>query len=226
MDADVEFFWDPVCPFAWLTSRWLAQVAETRDLTVDWRFICLRILNEQRDYDAEFPPGYIGFHTSGLHLLRAAAAARAAEGPDAMGPLYTAMGSAIWERESIEGGMEGAMGAVGREEFAADALEGAGLDRSFARAVHDASHDAILRHETAEALSRTGDDVGTPIITLDPPSGPSFFGPVISRLPASLEESLRLWDAITTLARFGPFSELKRSLRELPDLPLVRAVSG
>ena len=225
MDADVEFFWDPVCPFAWLTSRWLVQVAEARDLSIDWRFICLRFINEHRDYDAEFPPGYIDFHTSGLHLLRVAAAVRASEGAPAMGPLYGAMGSLIWDRTEVEGGLEGAMGSVGLEAFAADALRAVGLDPAFAAAVRDDGHDPVLRAESAEALSRTGDDVGTPIITIDPPDGASFFGPVISRLPDSLDESLALWDAVGTLVRFGPFAELKRSLRELPDLALLRALS-
>lgn len=226
MDADVEFFWDPVCPFAWLTSRWLVDVAEARSLTVDWRFICLRILNEHRDYDTEFPPGYTGFHTAGRSLLRVAAAVRDAEGPEAMGDVYTAMGSAIWNRTEVEGGMQGAMGGVGDEDFAAAALATTGLDPAFAAAVHDAGHDAVLRSETDEALSRTGDDVGTPIITITGGAGVSFFGPVISRVPDDLDESLRLWDAVVTLAGFGPFTELKRSMRELPDLPLVHAATG
>ena len=68
--ADVEFFWDPVCPWAWLTSRWVAEVARQRDLTVDWRFICLKLVNAAKDYERDFPEGYIGVHTSGQKLLR------------------------------------------------------------------------------------------------------------------------------------------------------------
>ena len=91
--ADVEFFWDPVCPFAWQTSRWLRRVADLRDLTVDWRFINLSILNEERDYDAEFPEGYRESHDRGRRMLRVAAAIRAAEGRDAMDGLYPGLRS-------------------------------------------------------------------------------------------------------------------------------------
>ena len=87
--ADVEFFWDPMCPWAWLTSRWVAEVARQRDLTVDWRFISLKLLNAGRDYGADFPDGYVAGHTSGLKLLRVAAAVREAEGRGRMGELYT-----------------------------------------------------------------------------------------------------------------------------------------
>ncbi|HJP23995.1 MAG TPA: hypothetical protein QGG16_01570, partial [Acidimicrobiales bacterium] len=77
---DLEFFWDPVCPFAWQTSRWLRRVADLRGLTVEWRFINLSILNEERDYDTEFPEGYRESHDRGRRMLRVAASVRAAEG--------------------------------------------------------------------------------------------------------------------------------------------------
>jgi hypothetical protein len=70
---DIEFFWDPVCPFAWITSRWVELVAAQRDYQVDWRFISLRILNKHKDYASEFPPGYEHGHTAGLRMLRVAA---------------------------------------------------------------------------------------------------------------------------------------------------------
>ena len=77
--ADVEFFWDPMCPWAWITSRWVAEVARQSDYTVNWRFICLRLLNEHKDYGKDFPEGYIGGHGTGQKLLRVAAAIREAE---------------------------------------------------------------------------------------------------------------------------------------------------
>ena len=95
---DVEFFWDPVCPWAWLTSRWVVEVAGQRDLRVDWRFISLRLLNADKDYERDFAPGYVAGHTSGLKLLRVAAAVRAGEGRDAMGDLYTRFGGDIHVR--------------------------------------------------------------------------------------------------------------------------------
>ena len=95
---DVEFFWDPVCPWAWLTSRWVAEVAKLRDLDVDWRFISLRLLNKDRNYETDFPEGYPAVHGSGLKLLRVAAAVRAAEGRARMGELYTRFGGDIHVR--------------------------------------------------------------------------------------------------------------------------------
>ncbi|MSX80928.1 MAG: hypothetical protein F2737_11975, partial [Actinobacteria bacterium] len=92
---DVEFFWDPVCPWAWLTSRWVAEVAALRGLRVDWRFISLRLLNKDKDYERDFPAGYVAGHTSGLKLLRVAAAIRQAGDRDRMGALYTQFGGDI-----------------------------------------------------------------------------------------------------------------------------------
>ena len=213
--ADVEFFWDPICPFAWITSRWVTTVAEERDLSVEWRFICLRLLNEGRDYD-EFPDGYSELHTNGLRMLRVASAARQEHGSDAMGPLYTAYGESIWNRQPGEG-----MRGVGSPEHLRAALETAGRPEDLAAASEDASHDAGLRTETEEALARTGDDVGTPIITFQPPDGVSFFGPVISRVPETPARACELWDAVLELASWPGFAEIKRSARETPQLPLL-----
>jgi hypothetical protein len=97
-------------------------------------------------------------------------------------------------------------------------LEDVGLPVSLAEALDDPSWDAVIQAETDEALSLTGRDVGTPILHVDPPHGVAFFGPVISRRPSD-EEAVELWDHVLGLARFGGFAELKRSLRERPQLP-------
>jgi hypothetical protein len=81
-DADIRFYFDPVCPFAWMTSKWVRMVAAQRDYTVDWRFISLRLINSGIDYDSHFPTGYEEGHASGLRLLRVAARVRAEHGPD------------------------------------------------------------------------------------------------------------------------------------------------
>ena len=96
-DADIRFYFDPVCPFAWITSKWVRMVAAQRDYTVDWRFISLRMINSQIDYDSHFPAGYEEGHTSGLRLLRVAARARAEHGRAAVGPLYEAVSSEIFD---------------------------------------------------------------------------------------------------------------------------------
>ena len=86
--ADIEFFFDPVCPFAWITSRWIEKVASQTDLHVDWRFISLRILNKDKNYATDFPPEYEHGHTAGLRMLRVCAAVREDLGIDPIGPLY------------------------------------------------------------------------------------------------------------------------------------------
>jgi 2-hydroxychromene-2-carboxylate isomerase len=207
--ADLEFFWDPVCPWAWITSRWVEEVADQRQLDVDWRFICLRILNEEKDYGKDFPPGYVEGHGSGLKLLRVAAAVREAKGREAMGDLYTQFGRALHvdrRRPEIVDNYE-----AGFPDF----LRSCGLSDELAAAANEDRWDDVLRAETAEALSRTGKDVGTPILTFQPPDGPSFFGPVLSRVPRG-PEALEIWDAVYRLATTPGMSELKRSVREKP----------
>jgi 2-hydroxychromene-2-carboxylate isomerase len=217
---DLEFFWDPVCPFAWITSRWLEKVAAQRGYNVDWRFIALRLLNKEKDYATEFPPDYERGHTAGLRMLRVAAKVRAELGREHMGPLYQGYGHAYFDQPKGSG-MRRRLGTV---EHISQILEAVGLPPAFASAADDESWDAEIDAETELALSRTGRDVGTPIITFDPPDGLSFFGPVISRIPSD-EEAVKLWDAVITLTRFPGFAEIKRSLREVPQLRILGGLS-
>lgn len=219
MTADLHFYFDPVCPFAWMTSKWVRMVAAQRGCTVDWRFISLRQVNAHVDYDAHFPPEYEAGHTAGLRLLRVAAATRASRGQAAVGGLYAALGARIFDSEPLPGGVdEHGVDHRGTSSFLLPVLADAGLPSSLAHALDDESFDAEIRAETDEALSLTGKDVGTPIIHVDPPDGVAFFGPVISRLPSE-SDAVALWDHVLGLARFPGFAELKRSLRELPQLP-------
>jgi hypothetical protein len=214
-DADINFYFDPLCPFAWMTSKWVRLVTAQRDYTVDWRFISLRLLNADVDYDSRFPAGYEAGHTAGLRLLRVAARTRAEHGRQAVGPLYEAIGTQAFDSASAP-----ALGPEerGSREFTEPLLEQAGLPAGLASALDDASWDGELRAETDEALALTGKDVGTPIIHFGPPRGTAFFGPVISRLPSD-QEATRLWDHVVGLASFPGFAELKRSLRERPWFP-------
>jgi hypothetical protein len=223
-DADIHFYFDPVCPFAWLTSSWVRNVMAQRDYTADWRFISLRLVNAGIDYEAQFPPEYEAGHTAGLRLLRVAARARAEHGRDAVGPLYAAMGARIFDTERPP--EPGAAGDVrGTRAFVEPVLADAGLDSTLADALDDATRDSVIQAETDEALSLTGRDVGTPIIHFQPPTGVAFFGPVISRLPSD-EDAGRLWDHVVGLAGFPGFAELKRSLRERPQLRALGVDGG
>ena len=217
-DADIRFYFDPVCPFAWMTSKWVRKVAERRDYRVDWRFISLRLLNSHIDYDAHFPPEYEAGHTAGLRLLRMAARTREEHGREAMAPLYAALGRQIFDRERDRTRDEKAVRERrGTREFVAPVLSELGLPPALADALDDPAWDAVVQAETDEALGLTGKDVGTPILHFEPPEGVAFFGPVISRLPDD-EQALELWDHVIGLASFPGFAELKRSLRERPQL--------
>jgi 2-hydroxychromene-2-carboxylate isomerase len=219
VDADIHFYFDPVCPFAWMTSKWVRKVQAQRDYRVDWRFISLRLLNAHIDYDEHFPPGYEAGHRAGLRLLRMAARIRAEYGRDAVGSLYAALGAQIFDREPQEAGADDA--AVrevrGTREFVEPVLTRVGLPAALADALDDPGWDAEVQAETDEALALTGTDVGTPILHFEPPDGVAFFGPVISRLPSD-EQAAQLWDHVIALARFPGFAELKRSLREQVQL--------
>ncbi|MGH3219574.1 MAG: disulfide bond formation protein DsbA [Streptosporangiaceae bacterium] len=213
-NADINFYFDPLCPFAWMTSKWVRKVAAQRDYTVDWRFISLRMLNASVDYDSHFPADYEAGHTAGLRLLRVAARTRAEHGRRAVGPLYEAIGTQAFDSAAAP-----TLGPEerGSHEFVEPLLEQAGLPAALAEALDDASWDGELRAETDEALALTGEDVGTPIIHFGPPAGSAFFGPVISRLPSD-QDAIRLWDHVVGIASFPGFAELKRSLRERPQL--------
>ena len=206
--ADVEFFWDPVCPWAWITSRWVTNVCEERPLDVDWKFICLRIVNEDKDYEKDFRPGYERGHTRGLELLRAAAAVREHAGREAMHPLYTAYGRVIH--------LEKNAAAFDDPATLEGVLKELGHPVELAAAAYTNEHDAVVRAETAEALDRCGGNIGTPVLTFSPPDGPSFFGPVINKAPKGAA-AVELWDAVLALGTNPNFSELKRSLRGRPD---------
>jgi 2-hydroxychromene-2-carboxylate isomerase len=215
-EADLHFWFDPVCPFAWLTSKWVRSVAAQRDYVVEWRLISLRLLNRHVDYAAQFPPEYEAGHTAGLRLLRVAAAARAAHGPAVLDPLYAALGRHVFEDPAGQPAPERATGP----EFVGQVLAEAGLPADLAPAVDDATWDEVVQAETDEALRLTGRDVGTPILHFRPPDGTAFFGPVISRLPSDAD-AVTLWDHVVGLAGFPGFAELKRSLRERPQLPAL-----
>lgn len=226
MTRRVEFFFDPVCPFCWQTSKWFRQVSRLADVEPAWRFISLAILNED-DASEDHAAG----HAVGRSLLRVAAAAREAHGDEVVGPLYEEMGTRIWERP-----VDVDDDATDDEKWAAatahqqgvvdelpDILETVGLPTELATARDDDRFDAELRASTDEAMERTGGNVGTPILSFDPPDGPAFFGPVISSTPTD-DEAVELWEAVTTLARWPSFAELKRSLREPIDNELRRSM--
>jgi hypothetical protein len=210
--ADLDFFFDPVCPWAWITSRWVSEVQQLRSYDVQWKFISLKFLNEDKMDYSKMPDGYKDVHAAGTNGLRVAARARAEQGNEACGAVYTALGTSLHKNQE-------------REKFVADPvahiaslLTAAGLPAVWAESALDDSFDALIRTETELALERTGKDVGTPILTFHPGGAKeaSFFGPVISTIPRG-EEAMKLWDAIETIATASGMAELKRSRRARPS---------
>lgn len=207
--ADVDFFWDPVCPWAWITSRWVTNVQAEIGIDVDWRFISLKLLNEEKGYPPELVERYTQTHGLGYQLLNVAAAVRAATGSARLGDLYTAFGSRIHvERDAASLREVAGIAAV---------LGSLDLDPAFAEASRSHPHAGDVRADTELALERAGRDVGTPVLTFGPPDGHSFFGPVIARAPTGTD-AVRLWETVTTLAAFPGFAELKRSIRSTPEV--------
>ena len=217
-DRTIEFFWDPVCPFAWLASRWIEEVRAETGLTVDWRFISLRLINKDKDYDTHFPPGYEFGHTAGLRMLRVAARIRHELGRDALGSVVTAYGESYFDKPKGSGMRD----RLSTPDHLVEVLTTAGINTEYASAADDTSWDEMIDAEGEMALSRTGRDVGTPIISFGD-NGLSFFGPVISRIPRGAD-AVKLWESVTTLAAFPGFAEMKRSLRETPQLNILGGI--
>ena len=207
MSADLEFYFDPVCPWAWITSRWVTNVQQLRNYEVSWKFISLRMVNAERGYANN--SRYEAIHNAGMQGLRVASAARSVQGNAGVAAFYTALGTAI-HRDGRRDLLESP------HAFLSEIAVSASLPKTIADAYTEDAHDEVIRFETEAALSRTGKDVGTPILTFNPKSAQeaSLFGPVISQAPHG-DEALRLWDAVQTIAELG-VAEIKRSLRSAP----------
>ena len=218
--SSIEFFFDPMCPFAWVTSRWVQEVRTQREVDVAWRFISLDVVNAKkfvadeeavaRGEEPSLPPEYRSISVLGHRLLRVAAALRDAEGNGAVEDFYTSVGTRLHN----EGLSREVWKGADLDEVFDTLVTVAGVSPEVRRDAEDERWAKVVFAETELALSRTGDDVGTPIITwdLDRPDEASLFGPVISRIPRG-GEALRLWDAIETVALTPGIAEFKRSQR-------------
>ncbi len=188
----LDFWFDPLCPWAWLTSRWVLEVAKVRDLEVSWHVMSLAILNDAEADSSAWGP------------VRVAIAAAAAHGDDVLLPLYTALGTRVHVDKV----------AADDPALFAGALEEAGLPSELAEAATDTSYDEKLQASHHAGMDPVGMDVGTPVLHVD---GIAFFGPVISRVPTG-EDAGKVWDGARLLAGFPYFYELKRTRTEGPQL--------
>ena len=194
-----DFWFDPLCPWAWITSRWILNAAEVRDFEVRWHVMSLAYLNAGRD---ELPEEYRARLAEAWGPVRVVAAAQQAHGADIVLPLYTALGT----KRHVEG-----------REFdramVAEALADAGIPSALADAMDTESYDDAVKVSHHRGMDLVGIDVGTPVIAV---GGAAIFGPVVSPAPRG-EAAGRLWDGLLLMLGTEGFYELKRSRISPPN---------
>ncbi|MGH3509840.1 MAG: disulfide bond formation protein DsbA [Nocardioidaceae bacterium] len=195
----VDFWFDPLCPWAWLTSRWILEVERVRPITAAFHVMCLAYLNQDKDISDDYRERL----ERGWGPVRVVAAATHLEGERVVLPLYTALGERIHRqhREIDRGLIEQALAEVG-------------LPPSLADAMQDPSYDEEIKKSHHAGMDQVGMDVGTPVIST---SGVAFFGPVVTPAPTG-EAAGRLWDGVMLVASTPGFYELKRTRDAAPDL--------
>ncbi|NJP68095.1 DsbA family protein [Streptomyces spiramenti] len=198
-----DFWFDPMCPWAWMTSRWMLEVEKVRPVKVRWNVMSLSILNEDRE---ELSEKYRTLMADGWGPVRVAVAVDRAHGQEALARYYTAIGTRIHPG--------------GEKDFAkavTGALADAGLPAELAGAADSQEHDEALRASHNAGIDLVGQDVGTPVIAVPGPDGDrvAFFGPVVTPAPRG-EAAARLWDGTLLVAATPGFYELKRTRTEGP----------
>lgn len=197
MTTQLDFWFDPACPWAWMTSRWALEVEKVRPVQVKWRVMSLSVLNEGRD----LPEGYRKMLDESWAPVRVLIAAQQRYGDDILGPLYTEMGT-----RRHPGGRNDT------EQITIESLAALGLDADLVSAGHGTLYDDALRASHAAAMEVVGDEVGTPVVAID---GVGFFGPVVTPAPKG-EDAGRLWDGVSALIQTPGLYELKRTRTQGP----------
>jgi 2-hydroxychromene-2-carboxylate isomerase len=191
--TQLDFWFDPLCPWAWITSRWVLEVEKVRPVQARWHVMSLAVLNEGKQ---DMPDRYKEFMRQAWGPVRVCIAAEQKLGPEVLLPLYTALGTRF-HQDKLE-----------RDRSTIEAaLAEAGLPAELADAMDDESYDDALRASHKDGMDRVGYEVGTPVISVN---GTSFFGPVVSPIPRG-EDAARLWDGVLLVASTDGFFELKRS---------------
>lgn len=204
--ATAEMFFDPMCPWAWMTSRWLMEVEKVRDVTISWNVMSLAVLNDGRD----LPEDYRTFLEQAWAPVRVITAARLAHGDGVVKPLYDAMGARFHP-----GGAD-ARDAAAVRQVIVESLAECDLPADLIDAAerHDGDDvDVALRASHERGISLVGEDVGTPVVSFE---GVAFFGPVVTPAPKG-EDAGKLWDGCLLVAGTPGFFEIKRTRHAKPD---------
>ncbi|MER7207773.1 disulfide bond formation protein DsbA [Streptosporangium sp. NPDC000239] len=197
----VDLWFDPFCPFAWMTSRWLLEVEKVRPIEPRWHIMSLNILNEDKDV----PETYREMIARAIGPVRVVAAVQDKYDSETVGRLYTELGTRLHNQGRLKE-------LDSLRETVEEALEAAGLERAFADAMDSEEFDEILRASHNDGINRVGQEVGTPVIAV---GDVAFFGPVVSPAPKG-EEAAKLWDGVRLVAGIDGFFELKRSRTRPP----------
>ncbi|SEN24727.1 mycothiol-dependent nitroreductase Rv2466c family protein [Actinacidiphila rubida] len=200
----VDFWFDPLCPWAWMTSRWVLEVEKVRPVEVSWHVMSLAVLNE--DKLDTLPEQYAEFLKDAWGPVRVVIAAQQLHGDEVLGRLYTALGTRYHNQAKPK-----------TRETLVEALEEAGLPADLADYADRDTYDQELRASHKEGIDKVGQDVGTPVIAVPGADGEqiAFFGPVVTPTPRG-EEAARLWDGTLMVASVPGFYEIKRTRTQGP----------